>query len=284
MRGADDLLLAGDTWGKPPWDVIFLHGGGQTRRAWGKAPDALARLGLSVLNLDLRGHGESSWDPPGRYSHRDHARDLAAILKPGHRTVLIGASLGGVTSLTASHRARDSIRAIVLVDIAPTTQSQGIKNILDFMTSNPGGFSSIDEAADAVAKFLPHRKARPSAQLEHNLRYSPDTARWTWHWDPKTLDFATDTYLRQQSSDMTAAVRNLDAPMVLVRGQFSDVITSDDVRHFLELSPRARAAEVPEARHMVAGDANDVFLQQIQTELEAALPDWPRRDETANNG
>jgi pimeloyl-ACP methyl ester carboxylesterase len=184
--------------------------------------------------------------------------------------------------LTTAQRVPDRVQAIVLVDIAPTMQRQGVSHIIDFMTGNPEGFASVEEAASAVSRFLPHRKARPSARLEHNLRYSPETERWTWHWDPNTVNFATEEHLRAQTDDMTAAVRTLDVPMILIRGEHSDVVVPEDVKHFLGLSPHARVAEVPGARHMVAGDANEVFLRQIRSELERALPDWPRAERSSS--
>jgi pimeloyl-ACP methyl ester carboxylesterase len=272
---ADGLRLAADTWGEPPWDVVLLHGGGQTRGAWGRTPEAFHELGFSVANIDLRGHGESQRDPRGGYSYADHARDLVEILDPDHRAVLIGASLGGVTSLAASLRAPERIRAIVLVDIAPTMQHRGVDHILSFMKANPGGFTTLEEAADSVSEFLPHRPRRASTRgLEKNLRFSPDSRRWTWHWDPRILNFSTEDELAAQSVDMAEAVRRLDVPVILVRGEHSDVVIADDVDRFLSLGDHTRVTEVPEARHMVAGDENDVFLNAIDAELRAALSDW----------
>ncbi|MET7400881.1 alpha/beta hydrolase [Dactylosporangium sp. NPDC005572] len=275
VDGADGLRLVGDTWGQKPWDAVLLHGGGQTRQAWGRTPERLRQLGLSVLNVDLRGHGESPWDPEGRYSFRDHARDLVANLAEGHPTILIGASLGGVTSLGAGLLAPERIRAIVLVDIAPTMQRTGVARIVGFMQANPDGFESLTDAHKAVAAYLPHRQGRTVDSLKRNLRHSNRTGRWTWHWDPRTLDFAHEAWYQRQTEDMTAAVRALDVPIILVRGEFSDVILAEDVERFLALGPHTRHVEVPEARHMVAGDENDTFLNQIVSELNSSVPGFP---------
>lgn len=275
VTGADDLELVADAWGDAPWDVVLLHGGGQTRQAWSRTPQRFNELGMSVLNLDLRGHGESDWDPAGRYAYLDHARDLIANLSESSPSILVGASLGGVTSLAAALVVPQMIRAVVLVDIAPTMQRSGVDKIVGFMRSNPDGFESLEEAQRAVTAYLPHRQGKGSSGLQRNLRQSPDTSRWTWHWDPHTLDFASDTWLSRQTQDMTSGVRALDVPVILVRGEKSDVILPSDVDKFLALGHHTRHIEVPGARHMVAGDENDVFLRHIVDELQATVAGFP---------
>ena len=60
------MLLAADAWGDPAAPpVILLHGGGQTRHAWGGAGQALARAGFQEIFNDLPGHGESTGDSEG---------------------------------------------------------------------------------------------------------------------------------------------------------------------------------------------------------------------------
>ncbi|OLT18637.1 hypothetical protein BJF78_00535 [Pseudonocardia sp. CNS-139] len=272
LPAADGLTLAGDAWGDPPWDAVLLHGGGQTRSAWGRTGSRLHAHGLSVLSVDLRGHGTSAWDEAGRYSFRDHGRDLAAILAANPRPVIaVGASLGGSTSLHAALLRPEKFRAVVLVDIAPTMQRTGVNRIVGFMRSHPDGFASIAEAQSAVAAYQSHRRRPPGDGLRRNLRETPD-GRWVWHWDPRTLDFANEGWYLRQQEDMTAAIRALDVPVILVRGAESDVIVDSDVAYFAALGAHTRHVEVPNARHMVAGDENDVFLDQIIAELGRALP------------
>src|SRR5205823_1632352 len=49
---------AGPDGGRP---VLLLHGGGQTRGAWGGALREGARRGYRMVSADLRGHGDSGW-------------------------------------------------------------------------------------------------------------------------------------------------------------------------------------------------------------------------------
>lgn len=149
---SDSIVLVGDETGQSGAPlVVLLHGGGQTRHSWSGTQRALTMQGYHVVNFDARGHGDSGWSLDGRYPLSLRAHDLSMIL--AGRTedyVLVGASLGGATAMQAiSEGLRPN--ALVLVDIVPSPDLQGIARIKDFMTANQSGFASLDEAAAAIA-------------------------------------------------------------------------------------------------------------------------------------
>jgi pimeloyl-ACP methyl ester carboxylesterase len=68
FRGAGGIRLTADASGPvdgPP--ALLLHGGGQTRHAWGTTLESLGAAGWRAYTMDLRGHGESAWSPEGDY-------------------------------------------------------------------------------------------------------------------------------------------------------------------------------------------------------------------------
>jgi pimeloyl-ACP methyl ester carboxylesterase len=264
FQAADGNVIVGDLHGAPPAAVILSHGGGQTRGAWGHTAARFAAAGVSALSIDLRGHGESAWDPAARYAFTDHARDVEAVAtRHGTPVVLVGASLGGVASLIAARRMASRVRAVVLVDVTPNLQMDGVGRILAFMRAKPQGFADLDEAREAIAAYQPHRRRQASeAGMKRNLRLTKD-GRWVWRWDPATLTYATTDWLAKQRRDMAAAAAALDVPIVLVRGAESDVVSESDARAFLRLNKQAIRVDVPGARHMVAGDENDLFSSTI---------------------
>jgi pimeloyl-ACP methyl ester carboxylesterase len=150
----------------------------------------------------------------------------------------------------------------VLVDIAHRSEAEGVERIVSFMRGNPEGFASVDEAADAVAEYLPHRP-RPSNTegLARNLRLGED-GRFRWHWDPQFMSSG-----RPRSSVdfdvFTAHARRLRLPVLLVRGGRSDVLSPELAVEFLSLVPHAEFADVGDAHHMVAGDQNDAFAVAV---------------------
>ena len=206
----------------------------------------------------------------------DFADDAAAVARTlaartGKRPITIGASLGGMSSLLAegkSERAGQGplFAAIVLVDITPRVDRGGVDKIQGFMRARSAeGFANVAEAADAVAAYLPHRK-RPRSHdgLRKNLRLHPD-GRWRWHWDPRVLQgersFAQHHLVLEAA--VVEAARAITVPALLVRGGSSELVREAHVREFLELVPHAEYIDVAEARHMVAGDSNDLFSDAV---------------------
>ena len=165
--------------------LVFAHGFGQTRQAWTDSAIAVARRGWHCITADARGHGESAWRDDGAYDFAQFIDDLVRIARvPADKPILVGASMGGLLGLRAQadHAA---FRALVLVDITPRWETAGVERILTFVRAHPKGFSSIDEAADAIAHYLPHRAERKSPESLRRMLVSTADGRLRWHWDPR---------------------------------------------------------------------------------------------------
>jgi pimeloyl-ACP methyl ester carboxylesterase len=67
----------------------------------------------------------------------------------------------------------------------------------------------------------------------------------------------------ERVTDLEQAVRNIEVPMHLIRGRMSELVSEDNVTAFKQLSPDAEFTDVAGARHMVAGDRNDVFTTAV---------------------
>ena len=270
FRSADGLRLAADGFGdpsRPP--VLLLHGGGQTRHAWSNTGRALGEAGWYAVSLDLRGHGDSEWCPKGDYRHTAFAADTAAVAESFDTPpVLVGASLGGLSSLFALGAARRANRptpatALVLVDIATRMQLDGARRILAFMSAHPDGFETLEEASDAISSYNPHRpRPKDTSGLEKNLRRRDD-GRYRWHWDPAFVEGRLTPAAMNEIETLDTAARELDIPALLVRGRQSDLLSQEDAQHFLDLVPHARFVDVTNAGHMVAGDRNDHFSRAV---------------------
>ena len=262
FHGHGGVTLAADEAG--PADgpsVIFLHGGGQTRHSWGTALDAASARGLHAITVDLRGHGDSDWAPDGDYRIDAHVGDIRAIVATlPDPPVLVGASLGGLASLlTVGESPAPIARGLVLVDVVPQIEMEGAKEIRGFMTGNPDGFATVEDAADAVATYLPHRK-RPSdpTGLMKNLRRHAD-GRLYWHWDPAMLEDIKGLDPADREARFTRAATRVRAPTLLIRGGMSRIVSMDGVAAFQSAIPHSEFINIEQADHMVAGDANDAF-------------------------
>ncbi|MCX7170746.1 MAG: alpha/beta hydrolase [Proteobacteria bacterium] len=268
FSGYGGVTLTADVGGDPTHpSVILMHGGGQTRHSWGKAARDLVKMGLHVISLDLRGHGESDWAPDGDYSIDAFIGDLKSIIaKLSRKVALVGASRGGVVALIAlGENTELPASALILVDVVPHMDKTSVTRIQDFMLANPQGFATLDEASNAVARYLPNRP-RPTSKegLRKNLRTGPNE-RLYWHWDPKFLSYVkTDTQREEIFRRMDAAAHHITAPTLIVRGKESDLVSREGVEHLRQLIPHAECVDVEDAGHMVVGDKNDKFNAAVE--------------------
>jgi pimeloyl-ACP methyl ester carboxylesterase len=253
--------------------VLFAHGFGQTRQAWGSSAESLAAAGYRSVFADGRGHGESGWNPPAlAYSMDQFVDDLDALAtSSGPAPALVGASMGGLLGLFAEGRRPGRFRALVLVDITPRWEAAGVNRILDFMGAHPQGFSDFEHAAEAIAAYLPHRRARKTPEQLRSLLVRRDDGRLVWHWDPRLLNEIARGGERHQEALMAAA-RAVTAPTLLISGGRSDLVSERTTAEFLQLVPHARHVCIADATHMVAGDRNDQFTQTILDFLTAVAP------------
>ncbi len=269
------VVLRADAWGSPQAPaVLLLHGGGQTRNSWAGTGRRLGAAGWRAISLDMRGHGESDWAPDGNYSLDAFVADLRAVAESfAQPPALVGASLGGLTAALAAGEGDSPVAsALVLVDIAPRLEPEGVKRIIDFMQASPEGFASLEEAADAVAAYRRHRsRPRDVSGLEKNLRRGED-GRYRWHWDPQFMAAGRGPAALRMQERFGRALRTLRIPTLMVRGRESDVVSEAGAAELLAAVPHARFAAVSQAGHMVAGDRNDAFTEVVVELLREVAP------------
>lgn len=268
---SDGVALIADAAG--PEDgtpVLMLHGGGQTRGAWRNAIAALGARGYRAVALDQRGHGDSGWSRDGAYTLDRFADDLRGIIADfATPPALVGASLGGLASLLAVGEAPHApVSAVVLVDIVPWMEKRGGEQVVGFMRGTLGGFDTLDQAADAISDYLPHRP-RPDRLdgLSRNLRRRHD-GRWYWHWDPNFVRPQGGWDMDAINLRLSAAARAVRQPLMLVHGTASEIVSEAGAARFRALLPEAEVVPIEGAHHMVAGDDNDAFLAALVAFLD----------------
>lgn len=260
------VQLVGDHWRSSDehhGTLLFLHGGGQTRHSWRHSAARFAEQGWSSIALDTRGHGESQWAPDGDYTMGAMVADLRAVLAQlDERPVLVGASLGGMTSLLVEGEHPGSARALVLVDVVPRLEPEGVARIRGFMTARPDGFASLEEVAEAVRAYTPERTRPVNVDgLKKNLRF--EDGRWHWHWDPAFMVAGEEPRRDVDEERLSRAAAAIEVPTLVVHGRHSDVVSQQGIDELLAVLPHARTADVSDAGHMVAGDDNDVFTSRL---------------------
>jgi pimeloyl-ACP methyl ester carboxylesterase len=271
LRG-DGLELSGSAYGDPEAPpVLFFHGGGQSRNAWVGSAVRVAEAGYCGISIDLRGHGDSEWAADGDYLLDAFGRDVERLLTHFDRPVtLVGASRGGQAALVGGSRHRDRVRLIMLADVAPMMRDDGVDGIRAFFAEGAHGFSTLDAAADSLARHLDQPRMADASKLARSMRQ--DTAgRWQWRWDPATgkRDFL---HPPSENEALLAAAARVTCPIILVRAELSHLLTDAGVAMFKQLAPQLEVVTAPGVGHMFTADRNDGFATQLLASL-ARIPE-----------
>jgi pimeloyl-ACP methyl ester carboxylesterase len=239
-------------WGAAPPEVIFLHGGGQNAHTW----DLVAvHLGRPAIAIDLPGHGHSTWRTDQDYGPVANAESIAVAVEQlaASASIVVGMSLGGLTTIWLAARRPDLVRKAVIVDVTPgsgqahgamSTQQRGTTALI----AGPRAFDSLEEMIDNAVGASPRRPASAVRRgVVHNTRQLAD-GRWAWRYDDQGSRGAPD--YRLLWDDLSATT----APMMLVKGGDSAFVTPDDLAEFRRRRPDALVEEVPGAGHSVQSD------------------------------
>jgi non-heme chloroperoxidase len=242
-------------WGstdKPP--LVLLHGMGQTCHTWDFFAEAMSPH-FHVMAFDQRGHGDSDWAHDRDYSRTAMVGDVAAFTHALglERFLLAGMSMGGMNSICFAAEHAQRVEALIVVDIGPRIEKEGVRHIRDFM-SNHREFVDLDEAAAIIHRFNPRRplEAVRNFTCVYNLKQLP-SGRWTWKYDSYFSDAhrVPDARMHDQLAE---AARRVRCPTLLVKGAESDVFSLEGAREFQTLIPDAEFSLVPGAGHSVMGD------------------------------
>jgi pimeloyl-ACP methyl ester carboxylesterase len=258
--------------------VLAMHGGGQTAYMFEEIGGAL-RDGRHVIAPDLPGHGESSGMPSRDQFTRQHLAEtvppllaefgLAAGTAP---VAIVGASLGGIIALTVAAAHSDLVGAIVLIDVAHRLEDEGVRRIVSFMHRHES-FGSLEEAAEAVAEFVPNRPKSDPQRLRRNLRQRPD-GRWVWKHNLRSVN--ADDIERVDANAMLEGLQDdlpkVTCPVLVLRGASSDVLSEDGATEIAELLADARIATVHNAGHLAAGDNSASTVSLVRTFLDEVVP------------
>ncbi len=247
----DGRHLSALVWGTGPPKVVLVHGGAQNAHTWDTV--ALA-LGEPLVALDLPGHGHSDWRDDHDYQPATIAEDVAVAVRAlaPDADLLVGMSLGGLTSLALTARHPELVRGLLLVDITPGVNADKSRAIHEFI-SGPERFASFDEI---LQRTIDHNQSRSVTSLRrgvlHNARELPDGA-WSWRWDPqRPMGAGDDGAIRFAA--LWDDLSSVEVPLTLVRGALSPVVDDDDVAELLRRRPDAEIIVVDGAGHSVQGD------------------------------
>jgi pimeloyl-ACP methyl ester carboxylesterase len=241
-------------WGTDAPDLVLVHGGGQNAHTWDTVALAVER---PLVAIDLPGHGHSDWPGDARAldpgAMADDVAQVIGRLAPDARLV-VGMSLGGVTSIALATCHPELVRRLMLVDITPGVNHEKSADIAAFL-AGPETFATFDEILQRTIQFNPTRSESSLRRgVLHNAVQREDG---TWTWRHQLGPPASGSGLHVEAVDFGSQwddLEHIGVPVLLVRGSLSPVVDDDDVAEFTRRRPGDAVVVVRDAGHSIQGD------------------------------
>jgi len=243
--------------------ILCLHGITQTAHSWDEVADDLAR-DYRVLALDQRGHGDSDWASDGDYTRQTQAADIDALTDALdlRRFILMGMSMGGINAMTFTAHHADKVRALVIVDVSPEIQRDGVQHIRNFIQA-PDELDSFETFVERAHQFNPRRSLdNIRSRLTHNLKQLPN-GKWTWKYD-KALRSPERGFQASALLNLWDDVHAIRCPTLIIKGGESDILSAESADKLQRAIAGSALAVVPGAGHSVMGDNPRAFVGAVR--------------------
>jgi pimeloyl-ACP methyl ester carboxylesterase len=237
--------------GKPP--ILCLHGLTRNSRDFADFAERYSPR-FRVLALDFRGRGASDYDPlPMRYQAPTYAGDVIELLDQLglSQAIFVGTSLGGLVTMAIAVIARDCIAATILNDVGPDVAPGGVDRILTYVGKDLR-FKSWDEAAEKIASnygaaFERYTHADWVNMAKRNCREENGQIRFDYDM---AIAEPFKTAGPTPQVDLWPLFEALGSkPLLVVRGEKSDLLTADTAAKMKQVVPDMRLVTVPGVGH-----------------------------------
>ena len=207
---------------------------------------------LRLIRMDYRGRGDSAWTGAGTYTVNQEGRDALRLLDylRVDKAAILGTSRGGLIGMVLGAVARDRVLGLILNDVGPEIDRDGLARIFDYVGRNPAG-KTYHAYAERLSR-TPGFDGVPMARwLEEARKLSVET--------PDGLRIPYDPALREAflaafdgpPVDLWPLFDTLQGlPLALIRGANSDLLAPDAVQKMRDRRPDMAFAEVPGRAHI----------------------------------
>src|SRR5687768_11636115 len=248
-------------WGGSGPPLVLVHGLDRHAHTFDHlAPHFAARY--RVIAVDMRGHGESSWDPEARYLVEDYVRDMEGLVDQLKlRDIVIwGNSTGGRVAQVYAALHPDRVTHMISEDVGPERPRQIADNYARRVKEEQAGWASEAEVAAQVRKANP---GMPEANVATYVRYGTTKradGRIVWRRDPNIAKGFVVT-------DLWAAVSRITAPALYIIGGRSNIVPAETQEKLRATLPRVRIVTIPDTGHYPSEDKPAEVLTLIDSFL-----------------
>lgn len=255
--------------GHPP--LVLLHGFSAQARYW----DGFAvrmRDAFHVYALDQRGHGDSDWSDS--YPPESMPADLAAFVDQLglERFTLLGHSMGGGVAFryTADHPER--VERLIIEDSALPSPERPPVLSADNSVQRALAKDIFEDEEDVVAHLMRQSNGVGEARIRQVIPQwyrRRDDGRYTFKFDPALRErlriaAADPDQFRRSATELREKLSGFDGPVLLLRGERSDILSPEAAEDTVAAFPNARLVTIPDAGHNIHTDNPRAFRAAIR--------------------
>lgn len=260
VNGLRIHYLEWESGGRQP--LLLLHGIARVARAF----DHLASHFVNdyrVIAMDLRGHGDSGWDPQGAYLVEDYVRDVEALVAQlGLRNIVLwGNSTGGRVAQVFAGLHPELVSAVIVEDVGPERPAAISDRRAKRMGHEETGWASMDELVAQLRTDYPRTPEPVLRNLAvHGSRSRPD-GRVVWKRDPAILKGFVPT-------ELWATVRKIEAPVIYILGGASTIVPPETQAQLRQALSQVEIATMPGLGHYPSDEEPAAFLAIVDRFLK----------------
>lgn len=241
------------TAGKQP--MMLLHGIGRCAHNFDHlAPHFIDRY--HVLAVDMRGHGDSDWDPQGNYLVEDYVSDIEALVAQlgWHDIVFWGNSTGGRVAQVFAGMHPELTSAVIVEDVGPERPKAISDQRANRMSAEENGWVSADELLALVRSRNP-LTAEPILRnfVQHGSKPRAD-GRIIWKCDQAISRGFIPT-------ELWRFVKQIRAPITYVLGGESTIVPPHTQEELRRVLPQVRIISMPGLGHYPSDEQPEAFLR-----------------------
>jgi len=239
--------------GKPP--LIMLHGIGRVAHTFDHiAPHFVPNY--HVMAVDMRGHGDSDWDPKGAYLVEDYTKDIEGLAAELHlRNITIwGNSTGGRVAQVFAGLHPELVSAVVAEDVGPERPTQVAESVTrQLKQEDEKGWASEDELLTQLKTSNPRTPEEIlRAYAHYGSKRRPD-GRVIWKRDPAIGNGFVPT-------ELWRFVREIKSPIIYVLGGRSTIVPAGTQDELKKALPQAQFATIPGVGHYPSEENTQAYL------------------------
>jgi pimeloyl-ACP methyl ester carboxylesterase len=250
--------MAYQSWGDDdnPRVLVCVHGVTRVSDDFDRLAESLSEH-YRVICPDVVGRGRSDWlRDPRHYIVPQYVSDMVTLIArlDVAQVDWVGTSMGGLIGMGLAALPDSPVRKMVINDIGPNLNFPALSRIGEYIAQDVR-FDSVEAGRDYIrtvsAPFGPHSDDEWDKLARDVLRKDSD-GRWRRHYDlaiAKGFEGMTEESTKRGEAALWATYDAIRAPVLLVRGSESDLLTRETAQAMTERGPRAQLAEISGVGH-----------------------------------